>query len=183
MVVGHVKRSRNETHNDWPNGGAVAVNWKCKLWTGVTHALFDLQPCNFDTRMRLLMPNNFYILTFDLWPLDQPPFWIIWKTVKIPLLLGFLSNLQNNCLHMYFGPLRTHDRWRIFSKWKNEASMIQWILDFCENYSSAPNSSMQTHIFLKLFSNVEGYYKYDWNQSRSNWSKGGAIAIFWKCKL
>ena len=115
MVVGHVKRSRNETHNDWPNGGAVAVNWKCKLWTGVTHALFDLQPCNFDTRMRLLMPNNFYTLTFDLWPLDQPPFWIIWKTVKIPLLLGFLSNLQNNCLHMYFGPLRTQNRFTSIS--------------------------------------------------------------------
>ena len=96
MVVGHVKRSRNETRNYWPNGGAIAVNWKCKLWSSITHALFKLLPWNFDTHMRLLMLNNFRSLTFDLWPLDQPPFWIIWKTVKIELVLGFLSNSNTN---------------------------------------------------------------------------------------
>ena len=64
-------------------------DWKCKLWTGIAQALFDWQPCNFCPHMRLLMPNNFATLTFDLWPLDCPPFWIKWITLKIDILLGF----------------------------------------------------------------------------------------------
>ena len=67
MVEGYAKRRRHETHNYCQNGGATALNWKCKLWTGLTHALFDLQPWNFNTHMRLLMP--FKLLHSDFWPL------------------------------------------------------------------------------------------------------------------
>ena len=60
---------------------ATTKGWRCsnqlnaKLWTGITHALFDLQP--WMRRMRLLVPNNFRGLTFDLRPLDFSQFWII----------------------------------------------------------------------------------------------------------
>ncbi len=31
----------------WSKGGAIANSWKCKLWTGISHALFDLESWNF----------------------------------------------------------------------------------------------------------------------------------------
>ena len=88
--------TETKSHSNWSKGGAIAVNWKCKLWPVATPALFKLLPWNFNTHMCLLMMNNFRTLTFDLWPLVQPPFWIIWKTVKIELVLGFLSNSNTN---------------------------------------------------------------------------------------
>ena len=89
MVEGRGKWSITKAHSYWSNGGAVALHWKSKLWTGIAQALFDRQPCNFRPHMRLLMPYNFAIWTSDLWPLDFPPFWIIWKPFKILLLLQF----------------------------------------------------------------------------------------------
>ena len=89
MVEGHWKRTRTEAHTQLSKGGAIALSWKLKLWTGVAQALFNSQPCNFCPHMRPTISYNFAALTYDLWPLDLPPFWIKWKTLKIYLLLGF----------------------------------------------------------------------------------------------
>ena len=96
MVEGHGQWSITKAHSHWSNGGAIGLHWKCKLWTGIAQAPFNSQLCNLRPIMRLLMTNNFAILTFDLWPLDLPPFWIIWKTVKIKVLLGFSCNVHGN---------------------------------------------------------------------------------------
>ena len=87
MVEIHAKGPQNEKHENWPNGGAVAGLWKCKLWAGIAHALFDLQLWNFYTHMRLLLLNNFVALTFR-----PPDIWIMWEPVQIYLVLGFLQN-------------------------------------------------------------------------------------------
>ena len=54
LVEGYVKGQWHEGHGHWPKGGAVAISWM-QNFEQVTHALFDLQPWNFYTRMRLLM--------------------------------------------------------------------------------------------------------------------------------
>ena len=89
MVEGHGNWSITKAQSHWSNGGAIALNWKCKLWTGIAQAPFDSQTCNLCPHMRLLMPYNFPIWIYDLWPLDLRPFWIIWKKVTIIVFLGF----------------------------------------------------------------------------------------------
>ena len=69
---------------------------KIKLQICIAQALLDRQPCNFRTYMRLLIPYNFAIWTYDLWPLDLRPFWIVWKTVIIDVLVGFSCKVHGN---------------------------------------------------------------------------------------
>ena len=69
--------------------------WRCstqlkiKLQTCIAQALFDRQPCNLRSHMRLLMTNNFAFGTYDLWPLELQQYSIIWKTVKSNIIVGF----------------------------------------------------------------------------------------------
>ena len=156
MAEDYAKRLKHEARNNRPNGGAVGSLRKCKLWTGVAHAVFEVQQWNLYTLMRLLMPNNFYALTFDLWPLLLPQFWIIWKTVKIYLLLGFSRNLHKTFFYMNFGPMRSSHSGRIFFKAKHYFLIIHSMLQFYANYSSASNSYMQSDTFMAFGKYVEG---------------------------
>ena len=90
------KRQWCEACDYWPKGGAIAINWKSWLWARVAHEPYGRQKWHLYTLMRLLMPNEFLILIFDLWPLAQPPFWILWKTLKIYLVPGSLSKMHEN---------------------------------------------------------------------------------------
>jgi len=139
-----------------PNGGAIGSLRKCELWTGIAHAVFTVHPSNLYTHMRLLMPNNFYALTFDLWPLDLPEFWIIWKTVKIYLLLGFFCYTHKTIFHMNFGPIRRDSSRKMFFKVKHDFLIIRSILRFYANYSSASKSYMKSYTFMAFGKNVEG---------------------------
>ena len=48
--------------------------------------------------------------------------------------------------------------------------------------SAAPGRTVHT-LFAKLCTMVEGHVKRSRTKARSDWSKGGAIALHWKCKL
>ena len=130
-------------YNNWPKGGAVVSLRKCKLWTGIAHAPLDVQTRNLYTRMRLLMPNNFDALTFDLWPSEIPIFSIIWKTVKNYLLLGIFNFHINFNFHMKFGPISIECSVPILFKLKHSFLIIQWTLWFYANYSSASKSYIE----------------------------------------
>ena len=78
LVESYAKRWRCEARDYWPNGGAVALDWKFKLWTHVADEPYDRQRWHSYTLMRLLVPNDFRVLTFGLWCLDQLISLIIW---------------------------------------------------------------------------------------------------------
>ena len=78
---GSWKMVNNQSSQSLVKWWRYSTQLKIKLQTGIAQSLFDRQPCNFHPHMRLLMPHNFAIWTYDLWPLDFPPFWIIGKTV------------------------------------------------------------------------------------------------------
>ena len=107
MVEGHAKWWLCEACDHWPNGGAIALNWKCKLWMLIAHEPFDRWRWYLYSLVRLLMPNNFCIMTFDLWPLDLPPFRIMWKTDTMLVLLEHLIKMHENYIDVNFGPMRT----------------------------------------------------------------------------
>ena len=71
LVEGYAKRWWCEARDNWPNGGAMALDWKCKLWTHVADEPYVRQRWHLYPLMRLLVPNNFRIQMFDLWCLDQ----------------------------------------------------------------------------------------------------------------
>ena len=71
LVEAYAKRWWCEARDCWTKGGAIALDWKCKLWTLVADEPYDRQRWHLYTLMRLLVPNNFRIQTFDLWCLDQ----------------------------------------------------------------------------------------------------------------
>ena len=176
MVEGHGKQSITKAHSHWSKGGAIALHWKCKLWTGIAQALFNSQPCNLRPHIRLLMPNNFVTLTFDLWPLDLPPFWIIWKPVKILLLLGFSSKVHRN---FYTWTLDIDHQIMVMKMILILKMQFLWTNEnvrFHAYYTLASNCHILSYICMKLKSMVEQHAKYHWNQSYSNWSKGGAVA-------
>ena len=128
MVEGHWKRTRTEAHTQLSKGGAIALSWKLKLWTGVAQALFNSQPCNFCPHMRPTISYNFAALTYDLWPLDLPPFWIKWKTLKIYLLLGFSYKVHEMFYTWTLDRNGQNVVIRFFFKLKNEVFMSQWKL-------------------------------------------------------
>ena len=58
--------------------------------------------------MCALMPNNFYILNFDLWPLDRPPFWIKWKACG-PGYQAWTAGSGGKSTQIWYGKYQYHN--------------------------------------------------------------------------
>ena len=131
---GSWKMVNNQSSQSLVKWWRYSTQLKIKLQTCIAQALFDRQPCNFHLHMRLLMPYNFAIWTYDLWPLYRPPFWIIWKTVKSVLLLGFLHKVHKTFYTWTLDIYQYKCKKEIILSLKNEVLMSQWKLRFYANY-------------------------------------------------
>ena len=98
-----------------------------------------------------LLPSNFWPLTFR-----SPTIWNYMKYSKNLSPPGIFELSAQNFFHMNFGPIRSDLSRRISFKVKYIFLIIQSILRFYANYSSASKSYMQSYTFMAFGKDVEG---------------------------
>ena len=118
IVQGHAPRPCTQLDIDWPEGGAIANSWNRQLWTGISHAPLVLESWDFVQTCHSSRGTTLPQEPITSGYLDFPPFLILWKTLKMYLLLGIFTNLHetryvqslDQCLQKLFLGIFVHQK-------------------------------------------------------------------------